>query len=91
MNEQARRAAATYPPGTRIELACLCNEEPGMPVGLRGTVVGVDDQPALLINWDNGRTLSLLIGEDQFRTLTPHEMAAEQCEEHDPQMGGQQL
>lgn len=64
--EQAKKM---YPPGTRIELAALCNDEPGMPPGLKGTVAGVDDQPALLVNWDNGRSLSLLIGEDQFRKV----------------------
>ena len=64
--EQAKKM---YPPGTRIELAVLCNDEPGMPPGLQGTVVGVDAQPALLMEWDNGRTLSLLIGEDRFRKI----------------------
>ena len=37
-----------YPPGTRIELNFLCNDERDMPPGLRGTVTGIDDQPALL-------------------------------------------
>ena len=32
--------------------------------GMKGTVVGMDDQPALLVNWDNGGNLSLLIGKD---------------------------
>ena len=49
-----------YPPGTRVEVISLCNEEEHLKPGMKGTVVGVDDQPALLVNWDNGSSLSLL-------------------------------
>lgn len=83
MNYDKRRIEmirSLYPAGSRIELISLCNYEAGMPVGLRGTVVGVDDQPALLMNWDNGRTLSILIGEDNFRKLTPQEVDQEKIE-----------
>ena len=58
-----------YPPGTRVEVVSLCNEEEHLKPGMKGTVVGVDDQPALLVNWDNGSSLSLLIGQDSFRVL----------------------
>ena len=56
-----------YPPGTRVEVISLCNEEEHLKPGMKGTVVGVDDQPALLVDWDNGSSLSLFIGQDQFR------------------------
>ena len=58
-----------YPPGTKVEVTSLCNEEDHLKPGMNGTVVGVDDQPALLVNWDNGSSLSLLIGKDHFRVL----------------------
>lgn len=58
-----------YPPGTRVEVISLCNEEEHLRPGMKGTVVGVDDQPALLVHWDNGSSLSLLIGQDSFRVL----------------------
>jgi hypothetical protein len=67
-----------YPPGTRVELRSLCNDEQGMPNGLRGTVMDIDDPSSLHMNWDNGRTSSLLPGEDSFRKLTPKEITAEQ-------------
>ena len=35
--------------------------------------MGVDDQPALLVDWDNGSSLSLLIGKDHFRVLPQQE------------------
>lgn len=71
--EQAKKM---YPPGTRVELTALCNDEPGMPPGLQGTVVAVDDQPALLMEWDNGRTLTLLVGEDRFFKVQEAEQGA---------------
>ena len=58
-----------YPPGTRVEVTSLCNEEEHLKPGMKGTVVGVDDQPALLVDWDNGSSLSLLIGQDQFAVI----------------------
>ena len=66
-----------YPVGTRIRLNSLCNDEHGMPVGLSGTVIGVDDQPSLLMEWDNGRSLSLMPFEDDF-TVIGQEMDVEQ-------------
>ena len=62
-----------YPPGTRVEVISLCNEEEHLRPGMKGTVVGVDDQPALLVRWDNSSSLSLLIGQDQFRVIPEQE------------------
>ena len=73
-------AKSEYPIGTRVELNYMCNDEAGMFQGLRGTVAGVDDQPALLTDWGNGRTLSLLVAEDSFRKLTQEEIDAENME-----------
>jgi hypothetical protein len=84
------RLEKIYPIGTRIELQSLCNYEPDMPMGLRGTVVGHDDQPALLMLFDNNSTLNLFPSEDNFRILSPEEVVDEQEEEIDGghQMGG---
>jgi len=70
------RVRQQYPVGTRIRLDSLCNDEKDMPTGLCGTVVGVDDHPALLMQWGNGRTLSLLYGKNSFCILeqTPEEV-----------------
>lgn len=69
------RMRKQYPPGTRVEVISLCNEEEHLKPGMKGTVVGVDDQPALLVNWDNGGSLSLLIGQDQFRVVSEQEQS----------------
>jgi hypothetical protein len=47
--EARERLAKQYPVGTRIELATLCDGEPGMPEGLRGTVTGLTTKAALFL------------------------------------------
>lgn len=53
-----------YPPGTRIRLIEM--NDPYSPVspGTEGTVNFIDDQCQLHMDWDNGRTLALIPGED---------------------------
>ena len=67
-----------YPPGTRIVLNSM--DDPYAPVepGTRGTVRYVDDAGQIGVAWDNGRSLSLIPGEDSFRKLTQQEIAREQ-------------
>ena len=67
-----------YPPGTRIVLSSM--NDPYAPVepGTRGSVRYVDDAGQLGVAWDNGRSLSLIPGEDSFRKLTQQEIAQEQ-------------
>ena len=72
-NDFVERMRNQYPPGTRVEVISLCNEEEHLKPGMKGTVVGVDDQPALLVDWDNGSSLSLLIGQDQFAVIQQEE------------------
>ena len=67
--QTAERMKQTYPPGTRIQLDHM--EDPWAPVppGTRGTVQYVDDIGQIGMKWDNGRSLSLVPGEDSFRKL----------------------
>ena len=64
--EYARRS---YPPGTRIRLIEMPNDPNPVPVGTYGTVLAVDDAGQLLMQWDNGRSLSLIPGVDNFEVL----------------------
>ena len=64
--EYARR---NYPPGTRIRLLNMPNDPNPLPAGSCGTVRAVDDAGQLLMQWDNGRSLSLLPGVDSFEVL----------------------
>ena len=42
-----------YPVGTRVELVRM-HDKQAPPVGMKGTVLGVDDTASLLMHWDNG-------------------------------------
>ena len=64
--EYARRS---HPPGTRIRLLEMPNDPNPVPVGSCGTVLAVDDAGQLLMQWDNGRSLSLIPGVDNFEVL----------------------
>ena len=76
--EQVEFIRKNYPPGTRVMLNNM--NDPYSPVesGTRGTVRYVDDAGTLAVAWDNGRSLSLIPGEDSFRELTQQEIAQEQ-------------
>ena len=39
------------------------------PIGIRGTVIGVDDTASILVRWDNGCGLNVLYGEDECRKV----------------------
>lgn len=73
----ARQYKEAYPPGTRLML--LSMNDPYRPVerGTRGTVRLVDDMGTIHMNWDNGRTLGIVPGEDEFRRLTQEEIDQE--------------
>ena len=54
-----------FPKGTRIELVEM-NDQQAVPPGTMGTVQFVDDAGTIHMNWDNGRSLGLIYGEDNF-------------------------
>ena len=58
-----------YPAGTRIKLIEM--NDPWNPVepGTEGTVQLVDDIGQIHMKWDNGRTLALVPGQDEFEII----------------------
>lgn len=57
-----------YPKGTRVELTKM-DDIQAPPIGTKGTVIGVDDIGSIMVNWDNGSSLSVVYGEDSCRKL----------------------
>lgn len=66
---QVEKIKEQYPIGTRIELIHM--DDPYGPIepGAQGTVDSVDDAGTLHMRWDNGRTLGIVPGEDQFKVF----------------------
>lgn len=58
-----------YPVGTRLELINMDDPFTHLSAGDRGTVRGVDDLGQIMMRWDNGGSLSLIPGVDEFRRI----------------------
>lgn len=64
-----QRMKDTYPTGTRIELDYMGDDPRPIPPGTKGTVRIVDDMGTVHCNFDNGRQLGLIPGEDMFHVI----------------------
>lgn len=58
-----------YPRGTRVELAQM-DDPQAPPIGMKGTVLGIDDIGSIMVAWDNGSGLHVVYGEDIVRKVT---------------------
>lgn len=74
----AQRMKDNYPPSTRIMLLQMGDDPHPIEPNTRGTVRAVDDMGTLHCDFDNGRQLGIVPGEDSFRRLTEQELAEEQ-------------
>lgn len=74
----AQRMKDSYPPGTRIMLVSMEDDPRPIEPNTRGTVKAVDDIGTIHCDFDNGRSLGVVPGEDSFRKLTAEELAEEQ-------------
>ena len=58
-----------YVAGTKIELIKMYDLLAPVEAGTKGIVEQVNDIGNLSVKWENGRTLSLVIGVDEFKVL----------------------
>ena len=64
-----KRMKDTYKPGTRIQLDFMGVDPRPIPPGTKGTVRTVDDIGTVHCDFDNGRHLGLIPGEDSFHAI----------------------
>ena len=57
-----------YPEGTRIKLNYMVSRQ-SVPKGTCGTVQYIDEQGRIRMDWDNGQTLALIEGLDNFEII----------------------
>lgn len=59
---------ASYPTGTKIKLIKMIDEQ-GVPTGTIGKVDFVDGIGTIHMIWENGSSLGLIIGVDEFEVI----------------------
>lgn len=55
--------------GKRIELIKMNDPHTTLEPGTQGTVEFVDDMGTLQMKWDNGRTIGIVHGVDQYKII----------------------
>ena len=58
-----------YKPGMRVKLLRM-NDTQAPPVGTEGTVWGVDDIGSVMVAWDNGCGLNVVLDEDKIEIIS---------------------
>lgn len=71
----SQRMKEQYPAGTRIELDYMGDDPRPIAPGTRGTVRVVDDMGTVHCDFDNGRRLDLVPGEDSFHAISERNRA----------------
>lgn len=66
--ELVQHIRKSYPEGTRVELVEM-DDPQAPPAGTLGTVFGVDNMGSIMVKWDNGSSLSVILGEDRCRKV----------------------
>ena len=67
---QLKALRERYPAGTRIRLNHMNDPFAPIPDGTVGEVQYVDDAGNIHMKWENGRTLSLIDGVDDFEVIS---------------------
>ena len=66
--EQIAALRERYPHGTKVKLLAM-DDPQAPPTGTRGEVMGVDDAGQLLVRWETGSSLSIILGVDRFEIV----------------------
>lgn len=67
-NAEIRKIREIYQPGIRIRLLKM-DDIQAPPIGTEGTVQGVDDIGSVMVVWDTGSSLNVVLGEDEIEIV----------------------
>lgn len=81
--ERLEKIRKKYPAGTRIVVEQMDDPQAPKP-GTIGTVRGVDDLGDLLMSWDGGGSLKVILPLDSIREATPEDEAKVRLEKLAP-------
>lgn len=68
MQKNIKEVKTTWPAGTRVRLNRM-DDPQAPPIGTFGTVLFVDDIGQVHVDWDNGSSLALIPGVDNFERV----------------------
>ena len=63
------RIRADFPIGSRIMMVYAADPFGPIEGGTEGTISSVDDIGTIHVNWDNGRCLGVILGEDVIEKI----------------------
>ena len=69
-NPREKETMMIYTKGDRIEFISSSDSYTRLQPGTLGTVSMVDSMGTVHVRWDDGSTLGMIPGEDQFRLIT---------------------
>lgn len=67
--EEIERIKENYPVGTRVVMNHCADIYLPIKTGVKGTVCVVDDLGTIHVDWDNGRKLGVILGEDSISII----------------------
>ena len=68
MSKQKEEMLLRYPIGTRVKLIQMDDVQAPLP-GTLGTIINIDDIGDLMVSWDDGNSLKLIVGIDVFEVI----------------------
>ena len=68
MSKQKEEMLLRYPIGTRVKLIEMDDVQALIP-GTFGTIINIDDIGDLMVSWDDGSSLKLIVGIDAFEVI----------------------
>ena len=69
MSKQKEEMLLRYPIGTRVKLIQMDDVQAPLP-GTLGTIINIDDIGDLMVSWDDGSSLKLIVGIDAFEVVS---------------------
>ena len=67
--EEIKAIKDKYVPGIKLELIKIYDYINPVPEGATGEVINVDDIGTIHVSWNNGSTLGLVVGIDEFKII----------------------
>ena len=68
MKEDIKRIKETYVKGMRVRLVKM-DDEQAPPIGMEGTIRGVDAIGSVLVMWDTGSKLNVILEDDEIEII----------------------